>query len=622
MINVVIILVVLAAAAGALTLAFRVKKGVEPGPVRSLATIGFFVVGVLLVGAGLSGVIRAAVPSGDLFRDENLQLARALSYLAVGLPLSAGLWRQVSPWLKSGTPGPGWLLGWPFVSIWALVAATIGLGQTLAWLVGGDASPDGVGRLIGWSVVLVAAARVEQTHRVWIGKPDSAALWALILPAFSAVALIPTVLGIGATLAWLAGGDSNPEALGVGIAWGSVWFGTRWAERRLPPGHDVTPILWGLVTLIAMSVTSILFLTGLFEAALDSLTGSPVIGDRDFADLLPQAAWAVWGLAMWSWLWLADATRRKESVLREAYALLVGVSAPVVALIASLASSLFLVAEWYIGTPETSSSRIQFDMLPPLLAVAVVSAGVLIHHRRIAHVPSPADRRARYIVAGAGLAAAASGLGSIITAILLSLSGDVVAGDSGVDVLLGGAIAMAVGGITWWSQWSVMARRVTGNAEERSFPSRKLYLGLVLTVFAVAALISLVTVVFGMFRAVLGDSRLLTEGFSVSVGVLVASALLGGIHWNIWRADRALAPAKVAVAPVVAREIMLVTGGPVAEAQLALSRPDRRLWVWHDSGQESGRPLDEIEAAIAGSSGSRVLVIERPAGVEVIELDR
>jgi hypothetical protein len=59
MINVVIILVVLAAAAGALTLAFRVKKGVEPGPVRSLATIGFFVVGVLLVGAGLSGVIRA-----------------------------------------------------------------------------------------------------------------------------------------------------------------------------------------------------------------------------------------------------------------------------------------------------------------------------------------------------------------------------------------------------------------------------------------------------------------------------------------------------------------------------------------------------------------------------------
>jgi hypothetical protein len=471
-------------------------------------------------------------------------------------------------------------------------------------------------------VALVTAALVERRHRVWIGRSDSAALWAMILPAFSTLSLIPTILGIGPALAWLAGGDRNPEALGLGIAWGGVWLGTRWAERRLPPGHDVTPILWGLVTLITMSVTSVVFLTGLFEAALDSLTGSPVIGDRNLADLLPAAAWAVWGLAMWAWLWLGDAARRKESLLREAYALLVGVSVPVVALIASLASSLFLVAEWYIGTPETTSSRVQFDLLPSLLAVALVSAGVLIHHRRMAHVPGPADRRARYIVAAAGLAAAASGLGSIITAILLSLSGDVVAGDSGVDVLLGGAIAMAVGGTTWWSQWSVMARRVAGTAAERSVPSRKLYLGLVLVAFAVSALISLVTVVFGMFRAVLGDLPLLNESFSVAVGVLVASALLGGIHWNIWRSDRALAPARVVAAPVVAREIMVVTGGAVAETQLALSRPDRRLWVWHASSTESGRPLDEIEAAIVGSSGSRVLVIDRPGGVELIELDR
>jgi hypothetical protein len=622
MINVALILLVLAGAAGALTLAFRVKKGVEPGAVRSMATIGFGVVGVLLVGAGLSGVIRVAVPSADLFRDENLALARALSYLAVGLPLSVGLWRQVSPWLKTNDQGPGWLLGWPLVCIWALVAATIGLGQTLAWLVGGPASPDGIGRLLGWAVVLAAAARVEQTHRVWIGKPDSAALWALILPGLSTIALIPTVLGIGASLAWLVGGDSNPESLGVGIAWGALWTATRWAERRLPPGHDVTPVLWGLVTLIAMSVTSIVFLTGLFGGVLDSLTGSAVIGDRSFSDLLPQAAWAVWAIGMWSWLWLADAIRRKESVLREAYALLMGVSVPVVALITSLASSLFLVAEWYIGTPETSTSRVHFDMLPALLAVSVMAAGVLLHHRRVAHVPSPADRRARYIVAGAGLAAAAAGLGSIITAILLSLSGDVIAGDSGVDVLLGGAIAMAVGGITWWSQWSVMARRVAATPEERSLPSRKLYLGLVLTVLAISTLISLVTVVFGMFRAVLGDSRLLTDSFSVSVGVLVASALLGGIHWNIWRTDRSLAPAKVTVAPVAAREIMVVTGGAVTDTQLALTRPDRRLWVWHASAGEQSRSLDELEAAISASTGQRVLVIERPQGVEVIELDR
>ncbi len=620
--GVILILIVLAAAAGATTLAFRFDQGRERSTLRSLATVGFAAIGALLVASGISGILGSLIPAGDIFRSNTVALARSLAYLAVGGPLLIGLWRQFGPWLKEPKVDEGWLIGWPLVTLWSLIGTAIGLSQTIGWVVGGDPSPRGVGRLVGWGALLYAATSVERRTRSWLGRSETRPLYDVILPILSAAALVAGIVGIGLALTWLVGGDEQQLGLGVGAAWGLVWFATYQGERKMRPDHDATVMLWGLVTLTAATITTAVFLTGLFDRALDRLTDTPVIGDAP-ENLAAAAVWMVWAVAGWWWLWLRDGVRRPDSVLKQVFALTVGVGISTVSLIASTAGALFLVLEWILGTPETARIRDQFEPLPPLLAIAVVAGGVLLHHRQVAHVPSPPDRPARYIVAGAGLGAAASGLTSVIVAALISLGGDVAAGDTGIDVLLAGGIAMIVGGLAWWTQWNVLEARITADGSERLRPSRKTYMGIVLVVMALAALVSAVTVVFGMFRAVLGESRLLTETFSSGIAVLLTSVVIGSYHWKIWKHDRAAAPAPVIVVPPAPpREVMVITGGDSSGLQAALATPERRLWVWHSAALGDGRDAAEIEQAISGSPGSRILVIERSDGIEVIELDR
>ncbi len=620
--GVALILIILATMAGAVTLAFRTSRDEQPSDGRSVATIGFAVIGVLLTGAGISGLVRYAIPTDELVAD-NTDLARALAFVAVGIPLTVGLWRQISPWIKSDRAGFGWTLGWPVVVLWSLTGVVVGTSQSISWLFGGDPSQAGVGRMIGWSAILIAASAVETTHHRWIGRQSSLGLWALILPVVSSIALAGTVIGLGLGLTWLVGGDPNPDGLGFGLTLGAVWAATRIAERRLHPGHDLTVVAWGFISLVALMVSGTSFLAALFGEVLDRLTSTAVIGEGGLDRLLEPAVWTVWSAGWWVWLWLKDALRRPESGLRKVYSLLVGVALPSLVLITSLGWALFVVAEWFLGTPEESTLRAQLDSLPILMALAIVAGGSLLHHRRVAGVPGTEDRAARYIVAGAGLGAATSGISSVIVALLTALSGDIAAGDSGTDLLLGGLIALGVGGASWWSQWSALTDRATADLTERTRPSRKLYMGLTLVVSALTSLFSLVALVFELFRAILGSVDLLSQPMIIEIGLLGAALLTGLYHWAIWKEDKKLAPAPAAAAaPQPPREILVVSGSDAAQLQAGLAGPSRRLWVWQAEQLGGGHGQEALLEAIEANNSPRILLIDRADGIETIELAR
>ena len=99
-------------------------------------------------------------------------------------------------------------------------------------------------------------------------------------------------------------------------------------------------------------------------------------------------------------------------------------------------------------------------------------------------------------MSGIGLAAAASGIGVIVNAILATTVSPLAASDER-SLLLGGISALVVGGPVWWLSW-----KPTRHLEpaEIAQTSRRVYLIAVFGISAVVALIALLVVGYRLFE--------------------------------------------------------------------------------------------------------------------------
>jgi Domain of unknown function (DUF5671) len=209
-----------------------------------------------------------------------------------------------------------------------------------------------------------------------------------------------------------------------------------------------------------------------------------------------------------------------------------------------------------------------------------------------------------------------------VNATLAALVSPLAASDARA-LLLGGVSALVVGGPVWWLSWRP-ARQVA--ATEIAATGRRVYLVAVFGVSAVVALIALLVVGYRLIDFALDPttSGSLIDRVRAPLGLLVATALVFGYHFAVWRHDRSVIAAEgLAPARRIGR-VILVTAGDAAALERAIEdATGASVSVWQRLGDaaSAGPDAAALTGALEGVTGKRVLVLAGPGDrVEVVRL--
>ncbi|MBT2497516.1 hypothetical protein J7E25_00220 [Agromyces sp. ISL-38] len=513
---------------------------------------------------------------------------------------ASGLSGLLARLLESGTP--------------LAVGGNAGLALSLAFtLIGGPLAA------VLWWVVW---------RRLTDDSERSSLAWGLYLALMYTVSLIVATSALVGTLSLLVSGRWDPGDLSVGAVWALVWVWHRWMWRhpvrhpiRLATVPAVAGTVYGLIIGIGGGVTA---LGSLLDTAIRRASEQAIAGTTWWQAPLESLIWAVAGGAIWSWHWFRDDARRLETGLARVALVVIGVLAAGFVMLAGLGTALFVLLRLAFDPSDPMG-----EILRPLgtaLAAASVGALVWVYHHRIASGRSDGTRRAGALVmSGLGLVAAASGIGVVINATLATLASPLAASDTR-SLLLGGISALAVGGPVWWISWKP-ARQV-GSTEIGS-TGRRVYLIAVFGVSAVVALITLLVVGYLLFEFALDPTTTasLVDRVRAPLGLLVATGLVFGYHFALWRRDRSVIAAEgLAPARRIGRVILVTAGDAVALEQAVTDATGASVTVWRSLDEPGAEPgADPDAAAIAGAlegvAGKRVLVLAGPGNrVEVVRL--
>lgn len=490
------------------------------------------------------------------------------------------------------------------------VGDTAGLALSLAFaLIGGP-----LAALLWWVVWRRLADEAERASLAW----------GLYLMVMYTVSLIVATSALVGTAIALIDGRWLPDAFAVGAVWAVVWAWHRWMWRH-PVKH---PTRLGTVPAVAGSVYGLIIGVGGAVNALGSLFDTAIRGASEtiagspwWRMPLEALLWVVAGGVIWWWHWYRDGTNRLRTGLAAVALVVVGVLGAGVVMLGGLGTALFVGLRLAFDPSDPAG-----EILRPLgtaLAATLVGALVWFYHRRIAAERSEGTRRASALVmSGAGLVAAASGLGVIVNATLATLVSPLAASDTRT-LLLGGVSALVVGGPVWWLEWKPTRQVETA---EIGGTGRRVYLIAVFGISAVVALVALLVVGYRLFEFGLDPTTggSLIDRVRAPLGVLIATALVFGYHFAVWRRDRSVIVAEgLAPARRIGR-VILVTAGDAAALKTAIeAATGASVTLWERSGEEPapGPDVAAVVDALAGVTGRRALVLAGPGErVEVVRL--
>ena len=449
--------------------------------------------------------------------------------------------------------------------------------------------------------------------------------WGLYVAAMYTVSLIVSTTAL--VVAAIAGIDGQwlPAEFSTGVVWAAVWVWHRWMSRhpvkrpvRLATVPAVAGSVYGLIVGVSGAVAA---LGSLFDTAIRGATAQTIAGSPWWEGFLDGLIWAAVGAVIWWWHWYRDGAKRLTTGLAAVALIVVGVIGAGILMLGGLAVALHVGLRLAFDPGDPAA-----EILRPLgtaLAAALVGAAVWIHHRRIAIERSTGTRRATGLVMSAvGLAASASGIGVVLNATLAALASPLAASDTRT-LLLGGISALVVGGPTWWLNW-----KPTRHVEpaEIATTGRRVYLVAVFGLSAIVALISLLVVGYRLFEFGLDGSSGagLIDRVRAPLGVLVATALVFGYHFAVWRHDRAvIAERGLSVGRRVGRVILVTAGDAEALERAIGDATGASVTVWQRALGEPGAVPDvaAVVGALAGVTAKRVLVLAGPGDrVEVLPL--
>lgn len=519
-----------------------------------------------------------------------------------------------------------WILA---VILYVLVTlAANGIGNIISWLVDNDPNKGeytyGMATWLAFTFIAGPLA-VLLWWLVWRRLDDAdrgSYAWPLYLTLTYIVSLI---IFTTSTLSLLSGLITNIGTtwwnggypwwyLGGAIAWLAVWIVHRWMLRhrtKHPLRLATLPLILGAAFgLGVLAFNAVRALQGLFAQTFSG--GQPQVGTPWWAELLGALVWCLGGVLIWWWHWRRDGVHALRGGFADIALLVTGVFGAALATVISAGAllSIGLRALWDpVARPQTLLTELSLA-----LATLLIAAPVWFYHRRAALARSERTRSAvRLIESGIGIVALAAGLGVVINAALASLASPLAGGDARA-LLFQGLSAMIVGGVLWFLAWKPL--RVD---EGTGDPARRVYLVVIFGASAIAAIGALVTIGIRLFELTLGDGGNAVERIRTPLGVLIATALVAGYHFAIWRRDRAAAPV---VDKPMRRidQVTLVAGALAPEVSRAITdATGARVTVWARADAAPAPSTEAVTAALDGVEGKRVLVIAGDR-IEVIPL--
>jgi hypothetical protein len=447
-----------------------------------------------------------------------------------------------------------------------------------------------------------------------------ALLWGLYLAGMSTLSLILGVSFLLSTAAVGVSGAWDPQACAAGVVWIGVWAWHVWmahqtaqSPTRLTGGARTLGYVFGIAIGAAGWIQLVAVLINL------AIAGAPIassVGESIWTSPMQSGVWVVGGALVWWWHWVFDGGSRVRT----------GFATVVLVLVTGLTG--FGLAVGGVGTAIYVGLRVVFDanhplseLLDPLgAAVGATSIGaILVAYFRKQLSSFGARLGTQLVSSGVALAAAATGVGIIINSVLAATKAPLVESDS-LNLLFSGISALVVGGPAWWWVWRPLAPATRERARETG---RRIFL---IAVFGVSALVSIIVLlvigyqIFDFFLSH-GANGSLLEGIRASLGLLIATGLVAGYHFSVWRGDRVLVPSGMARTPTVGRVVLVA--GPDHDDLVRAIRSETGAAVTvltRSDDSPTGEPLDVV-AALEGITGSRVLVVTIAKKVHVIPLE-
>jgi hypothetical protein len=371
------------------------------------------------------------------------------------------------------------------------------------------------------------------------------------------------------TLRWVLSGvpmDDFPSgALSLMIVASCLWFYHRSVENKegQPSPEAKTLRRWYTYILVAVGLS---WLTnGIVQILNASSFYLPVWGSHTMRSSLwgnvlsENISWILTGGITWWYFWFRVAKDDYQSILRQVYLYLMTITGSTVAGLAALVTILYKLL--YLAFDGSTGDDLYFRFLGWTIPTMIVAAAIWFYHRKIVEeeaeqlgVNRSSPRRLYlYLMGFIGLGTMVSGIVFLI-GVLFGMLFDAfittrIFSSGWWSGQLSLSLALLLVGVPIWIYYwrKIMHMVEDGGVTERGARSRRIFLYAVLGISIIAAITTLVIIVYQVINGIL-QSDFDTEfyknivwslsGFLAAVPVLI-------YHWRVLRGDQRLGAEKL-----------------------------------------------------------------------------
>jgi len=410
------------------------------------------------------------------------------------------------------------------------------------------------------------------------------------------------------------------------IVWGLALILVLRASNAVIPKNDfrIQYFVGSLITAIAAIVGLTKVLADLFSTILSQ----PIFLGAQAPELISTGEKLLDGFgtlviasALWFFYWIKNANTKTNDTMWLSYVLVAGVGGSLVLALTSLTVTIYQVLVWFVGEPTSQIAAEHFGGLAVSSASAIVGLLAWWYHKSLLPLHSTRSETQRiyeYVVSAISLIASTVGIAIIIVAIFESFTSSIIVGDAAINTLLGAVTVILVSGPVWVRFWSRIQRFTkTSEQEELASPIRRIYLFLLFGVGGIAAIISLITVVFQIFDGILsstfGNATLNEMRFAL--GILISTGIVAAYHWEIYRHEKDIDVSFGAQT----KSVLLV--GPVDQDFVIKLKQATGAHVtfWERTdATDVAWPLDQVVELVQQSNSEQLLVILETTGLKAI----